>query len=299
MGLQFLSYIFAEEKTMFNFSNLKNRPVLSKLDLCIIGHVADCLLSENLDKVEYFLCINNGENFLVSIDGFSAINDAVVLEDRALVRRVNDVDFTALHSVLEKDVFSDNGQRQGVVTDATFMSSGKVTGLLLGDKILKPAEISGVGEILLLKPPAKKRKKKRVVNLTTLAVEDSPVSILDTPASALLQAMREQETGNHTVDIQSASQPSLNNTAPHPNLDNYTPSSVPITQDTPVVTARQEQVPPRIISDYNFLLGRQLTADLYGYDGDLMGYKGAPITTTLVDLARAKGKLLELTYNSR
>ena len=56
--------------------------------------------------------------------------------------------------------------------------------------------------------------------------------------------------------------------------------------------------PTRIICDYEFLLGRTLGADLLTYTGDLLAPKGAIITANIVELARAHGKLVDLTLNS-
>ncbi len=56
--------------------------------------------------------------------------------------------------------------------------------------------------------------------------------------------------------------------------------------------------PTRIICDYEFLLGRTLGADLRTYTGELLAPKGAIITANVVELARAHGKLVDLTLNS-
>jgi len=76
-------------------------------------------------------------------------------------------------------------------------------------------------------------------------------------------------------------------------------SSSTIEMSAPALSVAQEQVPPRIISDYNFLLGRMLTDDLYTYQGEIIAYKNTAITIAVVDKARMSGKLLELTYNSK
>ena len=69
---------------MFNFSDLKNCPVLSKKDLCIIGNLQDCIFDENLNQIAYFLCIKDDAEFLVSAKDISAINDAFILDDCSL-----------------------------------------------------------------------------------------------------------------------------------------------------------------------------------------------------------------------
>ncbi len=256
---------------MLNFSNLKNRPILAKDNLCIIGKLTDCIFSENLNNIAYFLCINDEGDFLISPDHFTAINDALVVEDCVGIKHLEDVDFTALKTVLNKEVYTADGLRIGETCDITFDQSGKVGQIILDNGTMKTSDVVGVGEIVLLKA-AKKRKKAKPVNLTSLAVEDKPVSILE---------------GNNTTKM--------------PKDMTYAIESapVPVVATAPKVTvANATTEPPRIISDYNFLLGRKLTANLYTFSGDLIAHKDTLVTVSVVDKARLNGKLLELTYNS-
>lgn len=57
--------------------------------------------------------------------------------------------------------------------------------------------------------------------------------------------------------------------------------------------------PPRVVSDYNFLLGRTLQDDLYTYQGQLIAKANTFVTVEIVEKARLNGKLLELTLNSK
>lgn len=307
---------------------LKNRPILSKDLLCIIGSLSDCVFEETLTKIAYFLCINNEGDFLVAPDNFFAINDALVVRDMTGVKHIEDVDFTTLKTLVGKPVYSDTGHHIGMVNDLTFSASGRVGQILIDNGALKASDVAGVGEIILLKATTKKRKKTKDVSLSSLAVEDRPVVILDdsnmkniddsnekdkeaSPAFYNVQAI---ETGanetalayvnddtkaidntenNHTS---SASKPS-----PHKSVEYVVEqNAVPIVATAPNVTVSSTTTqPPRIISDYNFLLGRVLTADLYTFSGELIAYKGASITIATVDKARLNGKLLELTKSSK
>jgi sporulation protein YlmC with PRC-barrel domain len=138
---------------MYNFLGLKNRPILSKDDLCIIGLVKDCFSVENNCQIAYFLCINNDQDFLVPFDNFTAINDALVLDNCIEIRHVQDVDFTTLKSLMAKDVYLDNGQYVGKATDLSFDHNGKILQVFAGDNTFKPSDIYGIGEIVLLKGP--------------------------------------------------------------------------------------------------------------------------------------------------
>lgn len=58
-------------------------------------------------------------------------------------------------------------------------------------------------------------------------------------------------------------------------------------------------VPARLISDYSFLLGRLIIADIFSYGGEPIVKRGETVTTDTVERARRYGKLAELTLNSK
>jgi hypothetical protein len=58
-------------------------------------------------------------------------------------------------------------------------------------------------------------------------------------------------------------------------------------------------LPAKIISDYNFLLGRRVMTNIRTREGDILFFKDAVITFALIDRARKSGKLLELILNSK
>ncbi len=59
-----------------------------------------------------------------------------------------------------------------------------------------------------------------------------------------------------------------------------------------------ERTPARVITDYDFLLGRNLLHDLNTYAGILIAKKGTIVTKDLVETAARYGKLVDLTLNS-
>ena len=284
---------------MYNFSALKNRPILSKDDLCIIGNLTDCIFDENLNKTAYFLCIKNGENFLLKLDYILSYDDALVVRNRECVVKVEDVDFTILKTVTNKDAYDDNGHFIGKVTDVLFDSKGKVAKLLVDDLTLKTSDVVGVGDILLVKSNTKKGKKPKKTNLLSLAPEDKPVAILDALSTA----------HTPTALLDDKTPKSDDNPSPRPlqgvqrqiktSNKSTDGNAVAIGKSVLQVAEQKEQVPPRIISDYNFLLGRTITENVYTYNGELIAYKDTPVTVSVVDKARINGKLLELTLHSK
>ena len=185
---------------MYNFSILKNRPILAKDDLCIIGNLTHCVFDENLSKIAYFLCIKDGVDFLLKTDCILSFDDALVVGNRECIISTHDVDFTSPKTVANKEVYLDNGHLVGRVTDIVFDSKGKVTKLVVGDVSLKTSDVAGVGDILLVKSNTKKPKKAKRVDILSLATEDKPVTILD---GNLLDATTslEDSTGNASDNI--------------------------------------------------------------------------------------------------
>lgn len=283
---------------MYNFSILKNRPILAKDDLCIIGNLTHCVFDENLSKIAYFLCIKDGVDFLLKTDCILSFDDALVVCNRECIISAYDVDFTTLKTVANKEVYLDNGHLVGRVTDIVFDSKGKVTKLVVGDVSLKTSDVAGVGDILLVKSNTKKPKKAKRVDILSLATEDKPVTILDGNSAPVTATSLKDNVDDASDDtaLRSVQQPQGLNQSTSQSVDGSVVVSVTPTLH---VAEQKTQVPPRIISDYNFLLGRSITENIYSYNGELIAYKDTPVTVAIVDKARINGKLLELTLHSK
>ena len=145
---------------MKNFLTLKNLSVLSKNDFCIIGKITDCILDLSLKKIAYFLCIKDESVLLLSPSAISSVDDAVVVDNLTDIRKVEDVDFTAFKTVVGKTVYTNSGVKKGVVLDVV-CSGENVVEFVLEDGTVKPNEVQGVGEIVLMKAPAKRKRKKK------------------------------------------------------------------------------------------------------------------------------------------
>ncbi len=274
---------------MKNFLTLKNLSVLSKNDFCIIGKITDCIFDLSLKKIAYFLCIKDASVLLLPPSAISSFGDVVVVDDLTDIRKIEDVDFTTLNTVVGKTVYTNSGVKKGVVLDVV-CSGENVTEFVLEDTTVKPNEVQGVGEIVLLKAPAKRKRKKKA-DFTALANKDTPVEILAEDTSTgefnenkpfVYDEMAESEVNAYKNKV------ALNENAEPTTINNVDSAIYP-----------QYNMPPRIISDYNFLLGRILTEDLFTYNGELIAYSNTPITINVVERARLSGKLLELTLNSK
>ena len=274
---------------MKNFLTLKNLSVLSKNEFCIIGKITDCILDLSLTKIVYFLCIKDEGVLLIPPSAISSVGDVVVIDNLTDIRKVEDVDFTAFKTVVGKEVYTNSGVKKGVVLDIV-CSGENVVDFVLEDATVKPNEVQGVGEIVLMKTPAKRKRKKKT-DFTALADKDTAVEILADDAqndnnaenkSIVDDEMAESEVSVHKNKVVS------NENAKSSTID-----------EAEIILNPQYNIPPRIISDYNFLLGRTLTEDLFTYNGELIAYSNTPVTITVVEKARLSGKLLELTLNSK
>ena len=274
---------------MKNFLTLKNLSVLSKNDFCIIGKITDCIFDLSLKKIAYFLCIKDEGVLLIPPSAISSVGDVVVVDDLTDIRKVEDVDFTTLKTIVDKTVYTNSGVKKGVVLDVV-CSGENVTEFVLEDTTVKPNEVQGVGEIVMLKAPAKRKRRKKT-DLTSLADKDISVEILAEDTST-----GEFNENKPFVDDEVTE----NEVSVHKNkvfsTENAKSSTI---NEVDIILASQYNMPPRIISDYNFLLGRTLTEDLFTYNGEPIAYSNTPITINVVERARLSGKLLELTLNSK
>ena len=273
---------------MKNFLTLKNLSVLSKNDFCIIGKITDCILDLPLKKIVYFLCIKDESVLLLPPSAISSIGDVVVV-DLTDIRKVEDVDFTAFKTVVGKEVYTHSGVHKGVVLDVV-CSGENVVEFVLEDATVKPNEVQGVGEIVMLKAPIKRKRRKKA-DFTALADKDVPVELLAEDTST-----GEFNENKPFVDDEMAE--SEVNAYKNKVASNENAKSSTIDEVDSVINP-QYNMPPRIISDYNFLLGRTLTEDLFTYNGEPIAYSNTPITINVVERARLSGKLLELTLNSK
>ena len=274
---------------MKNFLTLKNLSVLSKNDFCIIGKITDCILDLSLKKIAYFLCIKDESVLLIPPSTISSVGDVVVVDDLIEIRMAEDVDFTAFKTVVGKEVYTNSGVKKGVVLDVV-CSGENVTEFVLEDTTVKPNEVQGVGEIVLMKAPTKRKRKKKT-DFTALADKDTAVEILAEDTST-----GEFNENKPFVDDEMTENEVIAHKNKVASKENAMSSTI---NEVEIILNPQHNMPPRIISDYNFLLGRTLTEDLFTYNGELIAYSNTPITINVVERARLNGKLLELTLNSK
>ena len=283
---------FIEVKIMLWLSKCLDIPVIVKTDGEIAGYVKNVSFDRAHRIFEYF-CIKStaNENLLLPI-GAATPKDAIILDSRdaLLPPPEADGDKFFADSLLSLPTYTLAGNFKGNILDAQFTSAGKLAKLVLSDGEASPSTIECIGDVVLLKS-AKTAPAKRVPR----PKKDYPVSILSpSPQDEVKDgetSPQDEISYAHPLPAVSIggvgplfSQGALNKV-----LDGDFPSS-PETEN--------RHTPTRIICDYEFLLGRTLGADLKSYAGELLAPKGSEVTAGLVELARAHGKLVDLTLNS-
>lgn len=314
---------------MPNLSTLILKNVLSKADCRILGFVKDVYFDKFCKKAVYFLCgTDDGSFYLFPYSEMTALNDVAVLDDGVSLIRPCDADLTVLVcGLLSKSVFDGFGCRKGEIKDVIMDDKGKVLSIELKGGGLSPNQIGGVGDVVILKDVKKKTVRRRMPR----AVEDRKVTILDGDIvendEETSYATDENEGGlpggvngvEEQAAIQSGNAGTTEKSAEiKENIETNTETSSDCVENgvknleikravllsdalkgLDVAPAAYDHAPPRVIADYNFLLGRILCRDLKSYTGEVLAEANTFVTIDTVELARKYGKLVDLTLNSK
>lgn len=295
---------------MISFSALHGKTVLAKSECSLVGKIKNVFFDEYCKKIAYFL--TDGDTpFLIPPYDVKYVRDVVVLDDRISLQNLGDVDTTTLTLAVGKCVYTPFGVSKGIITDCVFDEKGKIATLKTDSCEISPTEIKGVGDVVILKENRKPRKKK--VDFSSLASENATVTVLNAGndsmrnynSSGIIESApifsdsanpAKNESENANTFTQAGNENGGISLSPT-QIDND--GGVVIPPQTINVSVGSGFIPPRIIADYNFLLGRTLTNDLTTYAGELIANKNTFVTIDVVEKARANGKLLDLTLNSK
>lgn len=297
---------------MISFSDLHGKTVLAKSDCSLVGKIKNVFFDEYCKKIAYF-STDGDTPLLIPPCDVKCVRDVVVLDDRIFLQTLGDVDATTLILAVGKCVYTPFGVSKGIITDCVFDEKGKIATFLTDSCEISPVEIKGVGDVVVLKENKKPRKKK--VDFSSLASENVTVTALNTDDDSTKNSnssgigvesapifggsvnLAKNESG---IVVRSSTQSENENggiSLSPAEMENDGGAVIP--QQTINVSVGSGFIPPRIIADYNFLLGRTLTNDLTTYAGELIANKNTFVTIDVVEKARANGKLLDLTLNSK
>ena len=296
---------------MIELSSLLFKPVIERDTSNVVGRIKNAYFSQGCTTIAYFVVSSCKQDCdaLLPIADVLCFADAIVVQNDANVRCIDDVDFTLFsNGIIGMEVYTQNGILKGKIQKVEFAKGGKVSKLCTENEQFTPQNVACVGDVILLKSAKQGKAKKAVIprpekETAVLALKennekqitnlsDENVTLLQNEAKKTVSAAPQTEVGFSPVQLANAPM-AIKTTADSP----YFSSNALKMLDAPS-TEEDGRTPTRIISDYSFLLGRVLAQDLYSYSNQLIAPKGDIVTDELVSKARLAGKIVALTLSS-
>ncbi|MBR4801088.1 MAG: PRC-barrel domain-containing protein [Clostridia bacterium] len=263
-------------------------PVLSIADARIIGRVESVLFDETGKTAIYLTLSPDDKLMLLPYGKILNKTDAIVIDSTLSLVDACDVDMTTLIALDGKEIYSQTGENKGRVEYVELFSGGKTSKICAENASYNSSAFQKLGDILLLK----QTKRRTVRHSIPKDAVNRKVEIFD---------VKKQNTApvpatNSETTIQPSTKKAvaLEQGAPLFSQD----ALEKIVGKELVYDATDERTPARVISDYDFLLGRTLLRDLTTYAGVLLAKRGTLVTRELVETATRYGKLVDLTLNS-
>lgn len=277
-------------------------PILSIEACAILGEVEAVLFDRSAKQALYLSFLWQDKLALLPFDKILCKADVIVIDSALSLVDACDVDMTTLISLDSKAIFSASGENKGKIEFVELFASGKTSKIFAGETAYLPSAFQAFGEVLILKQ-AKRRTPRHTIPKDKTNRKVEVFDLLD-DADAKQQSDVEKTTNQQSV-------------VPKPNTtgqDEILPQKpVILEQGSPLFSKdalekivgkeiiyedADERTPARVITDYDFLLGRTLLRDLNTYAGTLLAKEGTIVTKDLVETAARYGKLVDLTLNS-
>lgn len=297
---------------MVELSSLLFKPVIERDTSNVVGRIKNAYFSQGCTTIAYFVVSSckQGCDALLPIADVLCFADAIVVQNDANVRCIDDVDFTLFsNGIIGMEVYTQNGILKGKIQKVEFAKGGKVSKLCTENEQFTPQNVACVGDVILLKSAKQGKAKKPVIprpekETTVLALKENKkkqITDLSDESVPLLQNETEKTVScSPQVDvdfapIRLANAPmAIKATADSP----YFSSNALKMLDAPS-TEEDGRTPARIISDYSFLLGRVLSCNLTSYTGAIIAKEGTIVDDALVEKSRRYGKLVDLVLISK
>lgn len=297
---------------MVELSSLLFKPVIERDTSNVVGRIKNAYFSQGCTTIAYFVVSSckQGCDALLPIADVLCFADAIVVQNDANVRCIDDVDFTLFsNGIIGMEVYTQNGILKGKIQKVEFAKGGKVSKLCTENEQFTPQNVACVGDVILLKSAKQGKAKKAVIprpekETTVLALKENKkkqITDLSDESVPLLQNETEKTVScSSQVDvdfapIRLANAPmAIKTTADSP----YFSSNALKMLDAPS-TEEDGRTPARIISDYSFLLGRVLSCNLTSYTGAIIAKEGTIVDDALVEKSRRYGKLVDLVLISK
>lgn len=263
-------------------SDFLHLQVLNLSDSRIEGTSNGVLFDAKGKTAIYLTLSKDGRLLLLPFDKIICKSDAIVIDSALSLVDACDVDMTTLVSLDDKDVYAQNGEYKGRVVCVELFSSGSTSKIVTENASFNPSAFQTLGDVLLLKQVKKRTVRHSIPRDKT----NRKVELLSAPVQNIDDQIVEVAEIKKAVAFENNS-PLFSQDA----LEKIVGKEI-------VYEDSDERTPARIISDYDFLLGRTLLRDLLTYAGTLIAKQGTVVTKDLVETAARYGKLVDLTLNS-
>lgn len=279
---------------MLELSDILQKNLISKDTSQIVGNIKNVYFSKSCNEIAYFIiedCINNIH--LIAPSDIDAFGDALMTHTSALVKELDDIDITQFATgLIDMPVYSQTGILKGRICSVQFSKQGKISKLATQEYSFTPQNVAFAKDVILLKPQNRNSKPRKIS--IPKPVRDAPVELFECDTTNSEQSSNQ----NTSLDIQNQTIPVYSAPPAIPLQGGVLFSDnalkligAPNIDDTSAIT--------RIISDYDFLLGRTLSDDLKSFSGKLISQKGKVVTAQTIENARYAGKLTELVLLSK
>lgn len=276
---------------MLELSDILQKNLISKETSQIIGSIKNVYFSKSCDQIAYFIiedCINNIH--LISPSNICAFSDCVMTPSFALAKNVEDVDFTLYATgLMNMPVYTQSGVLKGYISSVQFSKNGKIAKLATSAYSFSPQSVANAQDVIILKSQNRSAKPRKII--IEMPKTNTPVELFEVATPQQAEQNTSPDISKQTVNVYSA--------PPATRLDDGMLFSnnalkligAPQVEDTSAI--------PRIISDYDFLIGRVLTSNLTTYSGKIIAVKGDVVNDMTIQKARHAGRLAQLVLISQ
>lgn len=260
-------------------SEIIKKPVLFLYEAKLEGEITGALIRRSGKKLDYLVHEGEKKSLIKAAKVLSYGKDAIAVMNDFCLISPSDVDRKRYILAGFGELYSSKGEKMGAIEDIEFDEGGVATSLKYSGGSVEFSKIARMnfdiavcmeeGCPLIRKVAPKKIKMYSTAQQVIIFdKEDKPPVEESEQSVSVTESVAEDYEDSETVyDMREK------------------------TSD--------EHVPHRIISDYGFLLGRKVTANIFSFNRELIVEEGEVITTKIVEKARKYGKLVELTLNSK
>lgn len=272
-------------------SNYLSKPVISIYEAAMQGTVINATFDKKMRRVCSLLIVSDNDEvdvvYSIPIARIVTVDNALTIKNSNSIRQYLESNIF-VKCPINLPVYTTNGLIKGIIRDVLFDAKTFLVSEIILDEMKIPAEtvvsvsnslviIKGEGFTRLQPPRAPRRRQ----------ISEDQLSFDD-------KIEEEEEIEDKQIPLPIDKPFEKRCVFPEENIEEED-------TETPIIPIKEEKtnIPTRIISDYSFLLGRMVLANVYNTSAELIIPANTRITVETVEKARRYGKLVELTVGSR